>query len=265
LAFLPCEDISQSWPEVVGPQRELYTSLVEQYLEGPLDPGRELRSQLSKTLRNRALRKNYNRLQRLDHSSNGDESEDDDDEDGDDSDDEDGNNDDGVQTNSEDDSDSVGEGPTMPPTTTATATATNNRHRTIAKIADQLPPQFKDQWKRSGISLDNRTVATVASSTATALGINYLNVPDFTEDQQVEFQLFLEDAKLLEEIRKDVQRTHPDLYFFLEPKENLGLRRYAAIERVLFVWSKLNKGVRIFCILLYYDYSLLVSGCISYS
>ncbi len=124
-----------------------------------------------------------------------------------------------------------------------------NRHRTILKIADRLPPKFKDQWKRSGISLDNRSVATECR-TAASLGINYLNVPDFTEDQQVEFQLFLEDAKLLEEIRKDVQRTHPDLYFFLEPQENLGLRRYAAIERILFVWSKLNKGVRLYSIVL---------------
>lgn len=49
---------------------------------------------------------------------------------------------------------------------------------------------------------------------------------------------------LLDEIRKDVIRTHPDLRFFLEPNEDLGQKRYAALERILFIWAKLNKGVR---------------------
>ena len=52
-----------------------------------------------------------------------------------------------------------------------------------------------------------------------------------------------ENLLLLDEIRKDVIRTHPDLRFFLEPKEDLGQKRYAALERILFVWAKLNKGV----------------------
>ena len=52
-----------------------------------------------------------------------------------------------------------------------------------------------------------------------------------------------ENLLLLDEIRKDVIRTHPDLRFFLEPNEDLGQKRYAALERILFVWAKLNKGV----------------------
>lgn len=56
-----------------------------------------------------------------------------------------------------------------------------------------------------------------------------------------------ENLLLLDEIRKDVIRTHPDLRFFLEPKEDLGQKRYAALERILFVWAKLNKGVSIIC------------------
>jgi Rab-GTPase-TBC domain len=63
-------------------------------------------------------------------------------------------------------------------------------------------------------------------------------------DQQGSLHDFAESAQLLEEIRKDVIRTHPDLSFFLEPYQNLGRRRYAALERILFVWSKYNKGVR---------------------
>jgi hypothetical protein len=54
---------------------------------------------------------------------------------------------------------------------------------------------------------------------------------------------FLENATLLDEIRKDVNRTHPHLYFYLEPQNRLGARRYGALERILFVWAKLNKGV----------------------
>jgi hypothetical protein len=53
-----------------------------------------------------------------------------------------------------------------------------------------------------------------------------------------------DNALLLDEIRKDVIRTHPDLRFFLEPYEDLGQKRYAALERILYVWAKLNKGVR---------------------
>jgi len=53
-----------------------------------------------------------------------------------------------------------------------------------------------------------------------------------------------ENVVLLDEIRKDVIRTHPDLRFFLEPNEDLGQKRYASLERILFVWAKLNKGVR---------------------
>ena len=52
-----------------------------------------------------------------------------------------------------------------------------------------------------------------------------------------------ENLLLLDEVRKDVIRTHPDLRFFLEPADNLGQKRYAALERILFVWAKLNKGV----------------------
>jgi hypothetical protein len=55
---------------------------------------------------------------------------------------------------------------------------------------------------------------------------------------------FCESAVLLDEVRKDVVRTHPDLAFFLIPRDDLGARRYAALERILFVWATYNKGVR---------------------
>eukprot|EP00578_Thalassiosira_sp_NH16_P019038 CAMPEP_0181093548 /NCGR_PEP_ID=MMETSP1071-20121207/9509_1 /TAXON_ID=35127 /ORGANISM="Thalassiosira sp., Strain NH16" /LENGTH=1002 /DNA_ID=CAMNT_0023175799 /DNA_START=199 /DNA_END=3205 /DNA_ORIENTATION=- len=65
----------------------------------------------------------------------------------------------------------------------------------------------------------------------------YVIPPSDTTDEE-------ENVMLLDEIRKDVIRTHPDLRFFLEPNEDLGQKRYAALERILFVWAKLNKGVR---------------------
>ena len=45
------------------------------------------------------------------------------------------------------------------------------------------------------------------------------------------------DKELREEIWKDVQRTHPGLHFFTE-------KTYAGLERILFVFAKLNPGVR---------------------
>ena len=64
------------------------------------------------------------------------------------------------------------------------------------------------------------------------------------EEGNAKFRDVAESAKLLDEIRKDVDRTFPDLSFFLDPDDNIGKRRYAAIERILFVWSKHNNGVK---------------------
>ena len=113
--------------------------------------------------------------------------------------------------------------------------------RRFSKIQEVLPTRFKEQWKRSGINLDKTVMSN--SSNNQYLASNSLKVPELDETMQEAFQEFMEDAKLLEEIRKDVHRTHPDLYFFLEPTDDLGMRRYGALERILFVWSKLNKGV----------------------
>ena len=66
---------------------------------------------------------------------------------------------------------------------------------------------------------------------------------EISENIDQKWRHFLDNASLLDEIRKDVERTHPDLQFFLEPRNHVGLRRYAAMERILFVWAKLNKGV----------------------
>lgn len=123
----------------------------------------------------------------------------------------------------------------------------NNTHRVEVpanEIEDALPPKFKEQWRRTGLTLDHMITAT---SETIDLQLNCLRIPEFTDESpQEEFDDFLEDATLLEEIRKDVARTLSHLLFFLETSESLGLRRYAALERILFLWAKLNKGVRHF-------------------
>jgi hypothetical protein len=56
------------------------------------------------------------------------------------------------------------------------------------------------------------------------------------------WSVFLENASLLDEIRKDVVRTHPDLKFFLEPHDNLGHRRYAAMAQTKLQQSNNSSG-----------------------
>jgi len=51
------------------------------------------------------------------------------------------------------------------------------------------------------------------------------------------------DEELRHEIRKDVDRTLPD-YAFFNREQSLGRLHHAAISRVLFIYAKLNPGIR---------------------
>ena len=119
----------------------------------------------------------------------------------------------------------------------------------------QVPAKIKEEWRKSGrdaqtldnISRGEGSMNTLLVNehprlTGSAGRVEVHKDPLSTDTESKWFQFF-ENASLLDEIRKDVVRTHPDLYFFLEPEDSLGQRRYAALERILFVWSKLNKGV----------------------
>jgi hypothetical protein len=121
---------------------------------------------------------------------------------------------------------------------------------------DSIPQGIRDQWKKSG----NEAAAMASISGGQSGHLNSLLVVDDTGRQHSQtdatlqtntnskdsnWSQFFENARLLDEIRKDVMRTHPDLSFFLEETRSLGQRRYAALERILFIWAKLNKGVRI--------------------
>jgi len=73
--------------------------------------------------------------------------------------------------------------------------------------------------------------------------LNTLVIPSSHTNKEALME-YVDNATLLDEIRKDVMRTHPGLNFYLETQGDLGKRRYAALERILFVWSRLNQGVR---------------------
>jgi hypothetical protein len=135
-------------------------------------------------------------------------------------------------------------------------------------IVEMVPSHIREEWKKSGrdiatldhIQNGNDAMNTLLVSAENSqqkqqqqlqlqsenqhegLLVSVTDDPLSTNTDSVWFQFF-ENASLLDEIRKDVVRTHPELYFFLEPENNLGQRRYAALERILFVWAKLNKGV----------------------
>ena len=88
----------------------------------------------------------------------------------------------------------------------------------------------------------SEAATTTAQAEEATTSTTQLPMPNSVKDEKLKD--FVESAVLLDEIRKDVVRTHPDLAFFLEPAQNLGRRRYAALERILFIWSKYNRGVK---------------------
>ena len=103
-------------------------------------------------------------------------------------------------------------------------------------VTPELPDSIRQAWKARG--KDEHLLNNLASS------YNALKVKTGPDTSPNDAEDYVEAAVLLDEVRKDVHRTHPDLSFFLEPTFDLGARRYAAIERILFVWATYNKGVR---------------------
>ena len=132
----------------------------------------------------------------------------------------------------------------------------------------EIPAEVIEQWRRSGRDPESLTAGMGGKRSGASLSKRHFNAllvtnndtaatesnddtvkSKVTEAMTIDgdfdpiWRRFLENAGLLDEIRKDVVRTHPDLAFFLQPMDHVGVRRYAAIERILFVWAKLNKGV----------------------
>jgi len=273
LEQLPSRDIHATWPEKVPPQRTLYRELVEKYMENAIDPGHKLKGE---THWQQSLRKN--RSTSSDHSTTdepeilecGDE-ENGKDDDGKEA---------GVKSiENEHQQPSLHEGKPNSEASLQlplqvekdqkswNASTEFNNSANIKDIYDVFPrtTKYKKLWQKCGIVLTQ-------GESAAAIGMNILRIPkellsDDNEDSTSEddnvvelvdidtenwedntnksrkddlFFQFCKDAKLLSEIRRDVVRTNPHLRFYLDTEKNLGIRRHAAIERILFVWAKLN-------------------------
>ncbi|GKY95007.1 hypothetical protein MPSEU_000465300 [Mayamaea pseudoterrestris] len=97
-----------------------------------------------------------------------------------------------------------------------------------------ITPAAKEIWKKTG--RDVHILEALTRGLNAIVISNPLTCPetdnaDSTSDDNDAPPAMIRSALLLDEIRKDVVRTHPDLAFFLHPR--LGRRRYAALERIL--------------------------------
>jgi hypothetical protein len=183
LEYIPTKDISNSWRQELPPQRAVYESFVDDYFirQSALDPGRELRGNHSKKLTSQHSSDQYEKVQRLDYES-----------------------DDSDENDSDDDHESGQEGGIRRKSNSSTAlnhedsngslvvvvpeeeqNAAEKEHLggvclpVLELLMDQLPPRFKDQWKKSGMS-----IATSKNTQATnlALGINKFFIPQLVLD-----------------------------------------------------------------------------------
>ena len=100
--------------------------------------------------------------------------------------------------------------------TTATTKRPNPDAEEAAKIRLEIEKEKKKMTRRS-LSSSSISCSTDTRTSAEAASI------------------------LLQEIRKDVVRTHPDIQFFIDP--DFSRERYAALERILFTWASLNRGI----------------------
>ena len=109
-------------------------------------------------------------------------------------------------------------------------------------VATKDTAETSDTEEQQGIIDKNKITRSVSITKTSEVGVE-THIPLTPYEQADRDEEAEEDLQLLDEIRKDVIRTHPDLRFFLEPEEDLGQKRYAALERILYVWAKLNRGV----------------------
>ena len=121
------------------------------------------------------------------------------------------------------------------------------RHGWSEQLAHQrkLYSQFLREFCIGGSDREGDDHSESAATTKTTPKTNllltvdahYLSVARGSEVAWRQLQL---DSDLQEEIHKDVIRTHPDLPFFREK----GSCRHETMKRILFVYAKLNPGVR---------------------
>jgi hypothetical protein len=63
-------------------------------------------------------------------------------------------------------------------------------------------------------------------------------------DQGSTWNTFFQDKELWEEIDKDVKRTLPGYQFFNYDPTKGPTQNYEAMKRMLFIYGKLNPGIR---------------------
>lgn len=231
LEQLPVRDIHKTWPKSLPPKRKLYREMVEKYMEDAVDPGSHLKGE---SHWEQSLRMNNN------ISSNG--------------------------------------SPTNGANGGSGGNGINSsvNIRATEDIYGVFPQgsKYKEIWRKLGISLNQGESAAAIGMNRLRVPVELLSSDTENDAQQMDpmedehqsvenestydtmkieapanegngrnddvFEQFCKDAKLLSEIRKDVVRTNPHLRFYLETRNRLGVRRHAALERVLFVWAKLN-------------------------
>lgn len=58
-----------------------------------------------------------------------------------------------------------------------------------------------------------------------------------------QWKVFFQDSEVMQQVDRDVQRTHPDLEFFVGPSHE-AVRHREELKRALFLYAKLNPGLR---------------------
>jgi hypothetical protein len=58
-----------------------------------------------------------------------------------------------------------------------------------------------------------------------------------------QWKIFFQDSEIMQQVERDVQRTHPDLDFFVGTSDS-AVRHREELKRALFLYAKLNPGLR---------------------
>jgi len=236
LEYLPVRDIHTTWPKTLPPQRTLYRELVEKYMEDAIDPGSSLKgeSHWQQSLRMKSSNgttngdaNNNSKTKELDSSAH-------------------------IRAEEEIydafPSDSKYRelwrktGIILNQGASAAALGMNKLRVPKELISEE---KEEDSERSDGVEKNDESEQNDdADGAEKADGPeNEDSIDDSPSNESRKddlFDEFCKDAKLLSEIRKDVVRTNPHLRFYLETRNRLGIRRHAALERILFVWAKLN-------------------------
>lgn len=235
LEYLPVRDIHTNWPKTLPSQRKLYRELVEKYLEDAIDPGSSLKgeSHWEQSLRinssngtNGDANKNL-KMRELDSSSHIRAEEE---------------IYDAFPSNSKYRELWRKTGIILNQGESAAALRMNKLRipKELISGEKEVDSEHVDEAEAKDESEHNDDADGAEKADGSEnRDSTYSSTPNESKKDDL-FEQFCKDAKLLSEIRKDVVRTNPYLRFYLETRNRLGIRRHAALERILFVWAKLN-------------------------